>query len=94
MCELVNKRKSVFEKAFLTLILLIYIQPFEDGNKRTSRVISNALFIAYEACPLSFRSMDIIAYRKAILLFYEKNYILALKRLFLEQVEFSYKNYF
>jgi len=35
---LVNSQQNPFAKTFLTLILLPYIQVFEDGNKRTSRM--------------------------------------------------------
>jgi Fic family protein len=45
--ELVNKRENVFEKALFSLVLLSYIQPFLDGNKRVARIAANALLIAY-----------------------------------------------
>ncbi|MBK6621141.1 MAG: Fic family protein [Saprospirales bacterium] len=35
MCLEVNKRSNTFEKALLCILLISYIQPFEDGNKRT-----------------------------------------------------------
>ncbi len=73
MCKLINKKDSVFEKAFLTLILLSYIQPFVDGNKRTARIVSNAVLMAYKHCPLSFRTVDSLEYKKAMLVFYEQN---------------------
>src|SRR5690606_28616600 len=42
MCELINVKLNVFEKALLALLMLSYIQAFVDGNKRTARIISNA----------------------------------------------------
>jgi len=36
-CVLINNEENTFVKAFYALCLLAYIQPFEDGNKRTSR---------------------------------------------------------
>ena len=39
-------------------LLISYIQPFVDGNKRTSRLMSNAMLIANGSCPLSFRTVD------------------------------------
>lgn len=36
MRDLVNSRHNIFEKGLLTLVLLSYIQPFSDGNKRTA----------------------------------------------------------
>ena len=93
-CRLVNGRKTVFEKALLLLLLISYIQPFNDGNKRTARIVSNAVLIASGYCPLSFRTVDSIDYKKAMLLFYEQNSIAAFKRIFIEQFAFAVKTYF
>ena len=54
MCNLVNSKQNVFEKALLMLVLLCYIQAFDDGNKRTARMVSNACLIYYQHCPISF----------------------------------------
>lgn len=94
MCSLINSKNNGFEKALLALMLISYIQPFEDGNKRTARMVSNALLIAYTACPLSYRSVDSLYYKKAMLLFYEQNKLSVFKKLFIEQNIFSVKNYF
>ena len=93
-CELINSKSNIFEKALLTLLLLSYIQPFSDGNKRTARITSNAILIANDYCPLSFRSIDSIDYKKAMLIFYEQNNLYAFKQIFMEQFEFAVKEYF
>lgn len=93
-CQLVNGKQNPYEQALLTLLLLAYIQPFTDGNKRTSRLMANALLISNGLCPLSFRSVEANDYRAALLLFYEQNNLSAFKRIFLEQVAFSLKEYF
>ena len=93
-CKLINSKYNIFEKALLTLLLLSYIQPFSDGNKRTARITSNALLIANDYCPLSFRSIDSIDYKKAMLIFYEQNNLYAFKQIFIEQFEFAVKEYF
>lgn len=93
-CELINSKSNIFEKALLTLVLLSYIQPFSDGNKRTARITSNAILIANDYCPLSFRSVDSIDYKKAMLIFYEQNSLYAFKQIFMEQFEFAVKEYF
>lgn len=93
-CTLINSRSNVFEKALLALILLSYIQPFTDGNKRTARITSNALLIANGYCPLSFRTVDSMDYKKAMLIFYEQNNLHAFKQIFIEQYEFAVKEYF
>ncbi len=94
MCDLVNAKENVFEKCLLTLLLLSYIQPFEDGNKRTARIVSNAILINYKYCPLSFRTVNATDYKKAMLLFYEQNNVSAFKELFINQCEFAVRNYF
>ena len=93
-CDLINSRTDVFEKALLTLVLLSYIQPFSDGNKRTARITSNAILIANGYCPLSFRTVDSIDYKKAMLIFYEQNNIYAFKNIFMDQFEFAVCEYF
>lgn len=93
-CALINSRKNVFEQALLALVLLSYIQPFMDGNKRTARITSNALLIANGYCPLSFRTVDSIDYKKAMLIFYEQNNLHAFKQIFINQYEFAVREYF
>lgn len=93
-CILINSRENIFEKGLLALVLLSYIQPFSDGNKRTARIISNAILINHNYCPLSFRTVDSIDYKKAMLVFYEQNNISVFKQIFMEQFEFAVKTYF
>ena len=94
LCLLINSRESIFDKSILALVLLSYIQPFLDGNKRTARIISNAILINNKYCPISFRTVDSIDYKKAMLVFYEQNNISAFKKIFIEQFEFAVKTYF
>jgi len=93
-CQVVNKEKNIFSKAIILMILVAYIQPFNDGNKRTSRLIANAILMAHNVCPLSYRNIDEKEYKKAIILFYEQNNLNYFKKLFIEQFEFAVKNYF
>ncbi len=94
MCTLINGKKSVFEQAFLALILISYIQPFVDGNKRTARIVSSAILTNNNYCPISFRTVDSVDYKKAMLLFYEQNNVTAFKNVFIEQFEFAVSTYF
>lgn len=94
MCTLINNRENVFEKALLALTLISYIQPFADGNKRTARIISNSILMSHKYCPISFRTVDSVDYKKAMLIFYEQNNISAFKKIFIEQFEFAVKTYF
>ena len=94
MVDLINKKESFLEKAFLISILIAYIQIFEDGNKRTSRMISNAILLAHHSIPLSYRIVDVEEYKKAVILFYEINNLAYFKRIFIEQFEDAVNNYF
>jgi Fic family protein len=93
-CEIVNEKQGAFEKVVTLILLIAYIQPFVDGNKRTSRLSGNAILRSFDSCPLSYRSMDEIEYKKSILLFYEQNNLLYFKELFLKQFKFAVENYF
>lgn len=94
ICELIEKTTNVFQKSFLILVLISYIQPFADGNKRTARIISNAILIKNNYCPISFRTVDSIEYKKAMLIFYEQNNLSAFKKIFISQFEFAVNTYF
>ncbi len=94
MCRLVNETACVFSKSLLVLVLLSYIQAFMDGNKRVARLAANAVLIAHGYCPISFRSVESLDYKKAMLIFYEQNNITAFKKIFMEQFEFAVKSYF
>jgi len=65
-------------------------------KKKADRLIfewSN-IMIANGYCPLSFRSVDSIDYKKAMLIFYEQNNLYAFKQIFMDQFEFAVKEYF
>ncbi len=94
MCNLINGKDNVFEQSILALILISYIQPFVDGNKRTARIVSNAILINHKHCPISFRTIDSVDYKKAMLLFYEQNNVTIFKQIFIDLFEFAVKTYF
>lgn len=89
----VNRVETPYAKACLVLLGLSYIQPFEDGNKRTSRLAADAVLMANGCAPLSYRSVDEKEYKEATLVFYELNSIVPFKRIFVDQYCFSAQNY-
>ncbi len=60
-----------FEQAFFAMAFIPYIQPFVDGNKRTSRLAANIPFIKRNLCPLSFIDVPERDYTDGIIGFYE-----------------------
>ena len=93
LTKAVARMKKPYAKALIALAGISYIQPFEDGNKRTSRLMANALLLAHGCAPLSYRSVNEDAYREAMLVFYELNSLMPFKRIFIEQYDFAARNY-
>ena len=91
--ELINDCSEVLTASLIALVGISYLQPFADGNKRTARLISNALLIAGDYPPVSYRSVDEKAFKEALILFYEQATPDYISKLFMEQFEFSAKNY-
>lgn len=89
----IAKAQDPYTKAMLALLGISYVQPFEDGNKRTGRLMANAILLAYGCAPLSYRSVDEVDYRNSVLVFYEINSIIPFKKIFIEQYLFAAKNY-
>lgn len=89
----VARIQTPYGKALVALLGISYLQPFEDGNKRTARLLANAILLAYGCAPLSYRSVEEGAYREAILVFYEINSIIPFKKIFINQYDFAARNY-
>ena len=93
LASAVARAETPYTKALIALVGLSYLQPFEDGNKRTARLAANALLLAYRCAPLSYRSVDEKEYREAMIVFYELNSPAPIKKIFIEQYQFAAKNY-
>jgi fido (protein-threonine AMPylation protein) len=93
LSQAVEKMSTPYAKALIALLGISYIQPFEDGNKRTSRLMANAILLAHHCAPLSYRSVDENEYREATLIFYELNAIGPFKKIFVDQYDFAARNY-
>ena len=92
--NMINNTKNIFEKALIAHFMISYIQPYADGNKRTSRMLTNAILLAYDLYPLSYRSVNEDDLKKALILFYEQGSIYEIKKLFIEQIKFANETYF
>jgi hypothetical protein len=67
----VNAILDPFEQAFFLMVHIPYLQPFEDVNKRVSRLAANIPFIKNNLCPLSFVDVPEPAYVEGTLVVYE-----------------------
>lgn len=92
-CEAVTAKANVFEKALLAFTYLCYLQPFNDGNKRTGRILANALLDAYDSFPLSLRAIDTTTYKLALIAFYELGVLGNAKQLLIEQGQYAIEHY-
>lgn len=82
-----------FEQAFFVLVHLPYLQPFEDVNKRVSRLSINIPLIRQNLCPLSFVDVPSPAYIDGILGVYELNRVELLRDVFVWAYERSCARY-
>lgn len=94
LIKYINTVDFVLEKALVTTAMVAYLQCFADGNKRTGRMLANALLVAHGWYPLSYRNVDIEEYKRALILFYETNNILPFKKLIVDQYKFALETYF
>lgn len=63
--------RDPFEQSFFLMVHVPYLQPFEDVNKRVSRLAANIPFIKANLCPLSFVDVPDRAYLEGTLAIYE-----------------------
>lgn len=82
-----------FEQAFFLMVHLPYLQPFEDVNKRVSRLAANIPLIKGNLSPLSFIDVPEHAYVDALLGVYELNRIELLRDVFVWAYERSCQQY-
>ena len=82
-----------FEQAFFFLVHLPYLQPFEDVNKRVSRLAANIPLIHRNLCPLSFMDVPEDLYINGLLGVYELNRIELMRDVFVWTYERSCDRY-
>ncbi len=92
-CDVVNEKESIFEKTLLAFTYICYLQPFNDGNKRTGRILANALLYANDSFPLSLRAVNVNTYKLAILAFYELGVLGNAKQVLIDQAKFAAEQY-
>ena len=85
--------RDPFEQSFFLMVHLPYLQPFEDVNKRVSRLAANIPLIQHNLCPLSFIDVPQQAYVDAMLGVYELNRIELLRDVYVWAYERSCQQY-
>ncbi len=82
-----------FEQAFFLMAQIPYLRPFEDVNKRVSRLGANIPFLKHNLCPLSFVEVPERAYVEGTLAVYETNKVELLADVFVWAYERSCQQY-
>lgn len=82
-----------FEQSFFMMVQLPYLQPFDDVNKRVSRLAANIPLIKGNLSPLSFEGVPQETYTDAVLGVYELNRTELLRDVFLWTNERSAARY-
>jgi Fic family protein len=85
--------KDPFEQSFFVMVQLPYLQPFDDVNKRVSRLAANIPFVKGNLSPLSFTDVPRSTYTDAMLGVYELNKIDLLRDVFIWAYERSAARY-
>jgi Fic family protein len=70
--EKAQQIKNPVEAAFFIWVNIAYLQPFEDGNKRTSRLCANLPLMLSNCAPLSFLDVEQQDYALAVTGVYER----------------------
>jgi fido (protein-threonine AMPylation protein) len=94
--EILTKAEAIadpFEQAFFAMVHLPYLQPFEDVNKRVSRLAANIPLVRGNLSPLSFVDVPDRAYIDGLLGVYELNRIELLRDVFVWAYERSCARY-
>jgi hypothetical protein len=94
--EFLNTASAIadpFEQALFVMVQLPYLQPFDDVNKRVSRLAANIPFVQRNLSPLSFTEVPSDLYTEAVLGVYELNRTDLLKDLFVWAYERSAARY-
>jgi hypothetical protein len=78
---IISSARHPFARALLALALIPYLQIFEDGNKRTGRMLANAILIASIGSGFSLRTVSPKQLALAYLAFYEFNSVTDLSKI-------------
>jgi Fic family protein len=54
MLDRASRINDPFEQSFFALVHIPYLQPFDDVNKRVSRLAANIPLLKQNFCPLTF----------------------------------------
>lgn len=83
-CSKASAIADPYEQAFFCMTFIPYLQPFQDGNKRTSRLAMNIPLLKHLLAPFSFTDLRKRDYMFGLLAFYERGQHAFLAEAFVE----------
>jgi Fic family protein len=92
-CDKAEAIHDPFEKAFFSMLMIPYLQPFQDGNKRTSRLCMNFSLLKNGLAPFSFTTISKRDYMFSLLAFYERGRVDPMSKVFRESYVKSAEKY-
>lgn len=92
--KLLKETKDPLEQAIVALASIAYIQPFADGNKRTSRHFANLILHMNNLSPVAWRTVNEIEYKKAMIAFYELGNIAPIKEMWVRHYNETVATFF
>jgi len=84
ICRKATQIEDPYEQSFFLLVHLPYLQPFEDCNKRTSRVSCNIPLLRNGIVPMSWFDVSHIDYNTGLIGVYERNNTSLLSEVFVD----------
>lgn len=82
-----------YEQAMFLLVHIPYLQPFEDCNKRTARLVCNIPLLTKGILPISWSEVSQKDYTDCLLCVYEKNSVYGLCNLFVDACKRSFERF-
>lgn len=82
-----------YEQAMFLLVHIPYLQPFEDCNKRTARLVCNIPLLSKGILPISWSEVNQNDYTDSLLCIYEKNSVYGLCNVFVDACKRSFERF-
>jgi Fic family protein len=93
LLEKASEIEDPFEQSFFVMVQLSYLQPFDDVNKRVSRLAANIPLVKHNLAPLSFIDVPKELYAQGLMGVYELKKIELFRDVFLWAYDRSAQRY-
>lgn len=94
--KIMSKARDIadpYEQSLFLLVHIPYLQPFDDCNKRTARLVCNIPMLNSGILPVSWAEVDQTTYTDSLLCIYEKNATFGLSDVYFEACKRSFERF-